>query len=488
MASTGTCPRELGPTSTFVRLEPAATIEGERAQVGFGHSFSLRAQPHCDVVVRWIARGRAQVSDDGLTISSTSPTMQEVGLDPATFDLPIVPISPRTRGTLVLRLRVGGEEYEVPVHAALRASGVPSVAVGARMHLVGGPWSVVERPLGSSASVDASVGTFSADRPGTFVLARDDGARMAILAGTHASTDLDCGRPECHESTVQRAESSPMVQAWHRIATRSDVDPSCAVACHAVGEMAFGADEGFEALAARVGWPLPRTATAIEQMPRELRRLAGVGCTACHGPGSIPARNGRHSILSSHVCAVCHDAPPRYTRVVEWMSTAMARRDGDSARTREPCARCHTTQGWLGLGEGGPAEITCVACHAPHAESTGPHLLRRQPLPAGRAFRRSYVDGPSQACIGCHARDDEVAPGHLGVATRLAEIRADPGHPHAELAAGCLACHGARNGARTSHDFAVMPETCARCHDAAVASRCGEPSDRSAWARCAHGG
>ena len=134
-------------------------------------------------------------------------------------------------------------------------------------------------------------------------------------------------------------------------------------------------------------------------MPRPLRRLGGVGCLACHGPGALPEASARWRILRADVCATCHDAPPRYGHVAAWRETAMARADCDARAAREPaCARCHTTWGFLASAGARAAEvgavdrrppadvgtlgIACAACHSVHDPSTAEGAPHPDPLPA----------------------------------------------------------------------------------------------------------
>jgi hypothetical protein len=199
-----------------------------------------------------------------------------------------------------------------------------------------------------------------------------------------------------------------------------------------------------------------------------LRRLGGVGCTACHGPGAIPERSGRWAILRTDVCAVCHDAPPRYPHVADWRRTRMSRADAEPATRVGACATCHTTVGFLAsLGvrsltddwEVPPAEhtgIACAACHAAHG-ATGDHALLRQP-PLPPALADAPVPAGARICLPCHANGAGsmwLARGGVETATG----KPLTGTPIHLLPEGCVGCHR-----QEGHRFVAGTGGCARCH------------------------
>ena len=125
---------------------------------------------------------------------------------------------------------------------------MPSLGSGTRVLLAGGPYALRERPPESSAELatttearDPSGSALSLtalvlDRAGAFVLEEPGGETLTLRAGGHATTPLDCGRSECHAAAASAADASPMTHALaHDLASAMD-DPSCALACHAVGE------------------------------------------------------------------------------------------------------------------------------------------------------------------------------------------------------------------------------------------------------------
>jgi hypothetical protein len=241
-------------------------------------------------------------------------------------------------------------------------------------------------------------------------------------------------------------------------------EPGCVDGCHTVGEPGLD-DAGFSDVARELGLGslTPASLGSWTDLARPLRRLAGVGCTSCHGPGAIPEPSANWAVLRSDVCATCHDSPPRYPHVAQWSSTKMARADAaPETRTRDECRSCHTTAGFLGRK---PAPehaigIGCAACHAPHASEHGDKLLRQVALPEGFGELPPSA-APSRACIACHASPK----GQLPRASAASILFGAP-HAHATLPGGCIACHGAPRDARgrLDHGFRVDRKACASCH------------------------
>src|SRR6185503_16115716 len=250
------------------------------------------------------------------------------------------------------------------------------------------------------------------------------------------------------------------------------------------------------------------------------RRLGGVGCLACHGPGALPEASGRWSLLRADVCATCHDAPPRYGHVAAWRATGMARADRD-ARTRAPaCARCHTTWGFLAGArtsfvsapvdrrppdEVGAVGITCAACHAVHdpeaarrgAQPPQRGLLRAPPTPALALLAGTALPPDaerSRVCLGCHAPDAaDGAPAASATALWLGRGGLDPATgrplegpaPHATIAGGCVGGH--RSGAAglergAGHGFVATRAGCAACHTGGVPEDDLAAKARALWA------
>jgi len=246
-----------------------------------------------------------------------------------------------------------------------------------------------------------------------------------------------------------------------------DFDPRCARSCHVIGEPGIG-DGGFGFVQDALGVSLPRTSAGHlwSRLPRELRRLGGVGCTGCHGPAAIPTPGVSRTVLRTDVCAVCHDAPPRYGHVAAWNQTRMSRADADERTHKAPCSHCHTTAGFLESQDKefldwqfkSPAAdsahittgVSCSACHDPHGGTGLARLVRAvEPSPF---FSESTLQklGTTGVCIPCHvptaeARTPESTAAALlygrgGLHIGSGDRRSGPTQ-HEGVSNGCLGCH-----------------------------------------------
>jgi hypothetical protein len=504
-------------------------LDAPAAPVGFGASFTVVAKPRCAAAqggtIRWRRfGGSTDVEPTGFIGRASTPTLAETLGGPAPWG--VIPLSPRTRGEVVLEAiwsdDTGAEErHEVHVAAAPRARGLASTPVGTRVYL--GPfdstWHLDARPAKSAAVVEPTAGAPSLvpDVAGDYRLVDGAGRALTLRAARYDETPLDCARAGCHPSEAKAAEASRMTSVLARglapvvdpnhgaaaLATFGAAYPGCALACHATGEPGV-ADGGFSHVQAELGGGA-LGARPWDEVPRALRRLGGVGCLACHGPGALPETSARWAILRTDVCATCHDAPPRYGHVVAWRGNAMSRSDRDARTTEGACARCHTTWGFLARAERrapvevGAVGITCAACHAPHAPGTragAAALLRAPPTPAllaapalGDSARASAV------CLPCHTPEaGEASPSASAAALWLGRGGLDPEtgapldgpRPHGAVARGCVGCHRAgpselQRGA--AHAFVARREDCASCHAAGVPADDVRARALAAWQR-----
>lgn len=512
--------------------EPATAclqIDAPAAPVGFDAPFSIAARVTCP------GRGRGRIAwrqvagvslralaiaDDGFSLTGRTATLAEARPGPLPWG--VIPLSPRTRGEVTLEALwndgLGHElRREIPIAAAPRARGLPNTAVGTRLYLGGEGWHLISGPPGSAATLDLAPRPASLvpDVTGDYRLADARGRELVLRAARYDETPLDCGRSGCHAAITDAAAGSPMTTVLARglgpVAGSSGPAfgpgyPGCALACHATGEPGLS-DGGYTHVANEMGVAADH-AVRWEELPRPLRRLGGVGCLACHGPAALPPEAERARVLRADVCAVCHDAPPRYGHVVAWQETGMAHADRDPrTRSDRACARCHTTSGFLAsigaradrrsLDDGDPIGITCAACHAVHARETSgpPSALLRAPaapslLAAITGDPRSSVDTRSSVCLPCHTPNPEAPlPSASAAALWLGRGGLDPasGQPligaavHARAVGGCVACHragpeGLARGA--GHGFAAPPTACTPCHAQPL-----PPSDLPARAR-----
>jgi hypothetical protein len=506
----GVCPTRVpaAPPEAGLKLTAVPLIDfGPRylPQVGYDRVVEIRARAGCrkadGIEIEWAqVEGPAlrdmQISDRGWTLRGR--TLPLAHFFPNPLPKGVVAISPRTQGRYVLeataRLPFGAAiTKRITITSLARSTGLSTVAVSQRLLFGDADLSLRVAPRGSRAQVEITAGaaTFMADVAGRYVLAPVAGRPIELQALAHERTPLDCGRRECHASQAADARDTAMSRALERLADPHGAVPNaarCALECHVVGEA--GLDDGGFVDVSRALRFADLEHTPLSALPAALRRLAGVRCTSCHGPGTIPPPATRARILRADVCATCHDAPPTYNHVNEWKQSRMARADQDvRTRVAPACARCHTTGGFLdALGVRGRHDlsrdpddqavgIACAACHAPHGAHRARALLRATAAAESLAPDAALHAMPSALCTQCHAPlDQEVEPSASSAALWLGRVRVPDAlgggvlegpAPHAALEGGCMACHGsapAAARASTRHDFAVEAQRCRACH------------------------
>jgi Cytochrome c554 and c-prime len=490
LGGNGLCPATVAlEGAPLVELRPMLSASaGDAAELGFDAPFVITLAPGCREALAGKVLWKqiegppleTHVEQNGYVLRGRTRPFSEIHPDPVPAG--IVPFSPRTRGQYAFRasFRGGGGSADVVVHiaSAARSSGLPSIALGARVYLGGSGWHVVTAARNGHAEVVGSGGleTFRPDARGRWLLENDEHAELALVAGLHSETPLDCGRSECHAKETEAVKSSLMTSVLFRgmLGAFPDYDPSCAIGCHTAGEPGL-ADGGFDALRRELGLSshFSTGPGAWDALPRALRRVGGVTCTACHGPGAIPEPRARWAVLRADVCAVCHDAPPRYGQFLAWKHTRMAVADRDPDARRKPeCRSCHTTAGFLerqGVRKADPLApdvalgISCAACHAPHGPHLAKRLLRDVTLTSGISLPASA--GTSRICVACHAAEAD-APIASTAATLVFGSSAGATPPHAEI--GCTGCHGANRVHGEGHDFSVPKSTCKPCHEKGI--------------------
>lgn len=514
----------------ILHLRPLFDAGPSERVVGLGRSFEVRATPNCPEAepARATLAFAGGAPLDAVTITEGGRLLRGVtrAAPPAKSGVHgIVPVSAREqrrlRSELILRVQTSETSFErrLGIAAVARSSGLPNVGLTHPVLLSGDGWQLAHRPPGSTARLREVGGLFELlpDAAGVYRLKGGADRALSLQIGRYDHTPLDCGRSDCHAQIARSAQSTMMTRVLE-----SDLggchtleNPGCASACHATGEPGT-ADGGFSHVASELG--LPALPAEYEDVPRALRRLGGVGCLACHGPGAIPEPSGRWAILRSDVCAVCHDAPPRYGHVMALESSRMALADHSAASRAAPeCARCHTTWGALGRpappGDVESFGLACVTCHdvhphgpeadaAPAHGGRAPHgLLRRYPPPATLPEPPASYAGASRVCVSCHAPSSELTRPEASAAAILAgQGGREPSTgaaltlpaPHAASPKGCLACHDSgpeQLQLGKTHGFRATDASCARCHsasmprDASLAKRARELLDRLEPAR-----
>lgn len=522
----GACPLtvEAPPGSTVRKtLTPLFALALPGVEVGFDAPLEIRARPGCPeakgVAIEWKQSGgtplrELRVEDSGQRVTARTARLDEL-VKPSDMPWGIVPLSPRTRGQAELEARYASPEgphvVKVRVASAARSRGLPNVATGTRLYLAGPDFHVVSRPPGAAAVVEHAEGTswLRPDVSGSWVLADSASRSLRLVARRYDETPLDCTRGDCHRAIDTTSRGSPMTTILQRgLDGRASSDyPACAGGCHALGEPGLD-DGGFDAVARTLGFGQAELhRTDWHDLPAALRRLGGVGCLACHGPGAIPEASARHDILRADVCATCHDAPPEYGHVVAWRTTRMSRSDADPRVSADPaCARCHTTWGFLGTPErrpppdAPPGGIACAACHSvhPHSPESAPSagrceesLARKPEVPTVLVGSVPAAADRSRVCLACHtASPGDGAPS--GTAANLwlglgglhpvsGEPLSGPS-PDAFISGGCVGCHrtgptdlarGATHGFRATRTAPANPKLAERARS--LWARAGSP-------------
>ena len=527
LALPGACPlvvdtREIsdGAPATF-SMRPLFDVGPSERVVGLGQSFEIRAVPSCGEAQAMRAElavtGGALLEDTTITERGRRLRARTRATPPAKSAAPgVVPVSAKEqrklRSEISFRVdlpRGGRFERQLGISPVARSSGLSDVGQAHPVLLSGAGWSLRDKPPESRAALRAVGDLFELlpDQIGQYRLRDAQGRDVSIHSGRYDQMPLDCGRSGCHAQIAQSVVDSPMTRVLESDlgGCHALTDPACASACHATGEPGT-ADGGFTHVAAALG--LPALPAEHDDLPRALRRLGGVGCMACHGPTKIPEASQRFKLMANDVCAVCHDAPPRYGHVQALESSRMGHADSSPAtRTDAACARCHTS--WGAVGRPAPPDhaeasgITCAVCHDVHphgarqpgadaAKASAPShagLLRDLALPTTLPTPPVAYQGVSKVCVSCHAPSSNTLRPEASAAALVAGqggLEPETGaplalpSPHAAAAKGCLSCHDAGPDELTlgkSHAFRATERACGRCHqsapkrDAAIAER-----------------
>ncbi|HKP55147.1 MAG TPA: cytochrome c3 family protein [Polyangiales bacterium] len=490
------CPATIpaGPQRQPLELRPRLDFGAERPPLGFGAPVRIAVGHGCPdrgrgtIAWRQIEGAKLDqlvVSRDGFELTAHMPRYADVAGEPAREGL--LPVSPRTQGRVVLEAvwQAAGLppiRRELVLRATSRATGLASVAVSQQLLIGGDGWRVADAPQNGHAQVHpgAPVSIFTPDAPGRWSLENARGRTLTLSAFWHDKTPYDCGRSECHASIAAQTAQSRMSHALEDLlGTHEPAAVGCRSECHVLGEPGVD-DGGFADVASELGWSWLDGA-GWQDLPQSLRRLGGVRCTACHGPGAIPEPDSRAHVLRSDVCATCHDAPPRYVHVVQWRASRMSRSDALPSTRTGTCVRCHTTAGFLNsIGAGPirelePTGIACAACHAPHASHRGARLIRSVETPL-----LGQLESQTAICVPCHSpAADELHPSASSASLWSGRARlpaADGGGwdvleasaPHRAVPGGCVGCHGGRP--KVEHSFRADADGCKICHDATPAA------------------
>lgn len=211
------------------------------------------------------------------------------------------------------------------------------------------------------------------------------------------------------------------------------------------------------------------------------------------------------SVLPAQNCLVCHsdDDTGIIAAAGQWANSKHASGENIN-RNEEPCAKCHTSEGFVHFADTGevldlvenPTAIHCFTCHAPH--SNGNFSLRItavQPLQDGASMNL----GASNICITCHQSRRDVNT-YISASESITSIHWGPHHSvqgdmligsngyeysgydydiqtnHKGTGGGCLDCHFETSNSyylgghsfnmayEIGHDEVYNTLACARCH------------------------
>lgn len=164
--------------------------------------------------------------------------------------------------------------------------------------------------------------------------------------------------------------------------------------------------------------------------------VAGLGCEACHGPGSLHVDSGgkRELIVkSSATCFECH----RDKQVTFGLQSRHPVKEG-----RMDCTACHDPHGKPAAPAGPTANALCAQCHR---EQARPHVFEHEALREG--------------CVACHNVHGSINPKLLTERDNNLCLKC-----HAQVAAA----PGAKIIGKFDHTSFLKQGTCfsAGCHPA----------------------
>lgn len=397
-----------------------------------GHGEAVRLEPRVSdpegrpVAVRWEQIGgpalELRVGDRGV-VSFRTHDLDELS-PPVDGPIQVLALPPSKAGHYRLRCTASDGEAEasavVEVRAGAANPGWPRAAQKTTTFLDVGlaqgsyRWEVSFSPPHSEpllVGAETRRPALVVSRPGRYVVREAvSGRELSVHSGPWMGTE-QCGRLECHPREALGWSTTKMATVLTRGldgALRHDYGPDC-LRCHTVGYDLATENEGFDDVAAKVGWEFPRRLQPgnAAALPRLLADRGNVGCEACHGPGRF------YTSYSADVCAGCHESPPDYVNPIEWRRAPMSKiRDGIVDRAE--CRRCHTAQGFIDEffghrpveetarvedAEYTPEPITCGACHDTH--NGGRERLVRYGGPLWG--QEPDVDwGTGMVCLACH--------------------------------------------------------------------------------------
>jgi hypothetical protein len=348
--------------------------------------------------------------------------------------------SPNPYRTVATGLANVGRGTNVWLEAAATRGAIP-----ATIHydtLVSATWRIISSPASSVATITA-VDTANGFKGFSAVLVPDIRGQYQIglvvttsngtsteatrwinaghFVGAGENTDVAIA-PQCAFCHTEKFDSwsgtnhsTAFARKINDVTLQGHFTSNC-VSCHSTGydSNPNAVNGGFDDLATALGWIFPATlkSTNWDSMKINYPTLAGLAniqCESCHGPGSQHA--GKHDknqiavSLSSDVCGQCHDAPSHHTKNYEWDYSAHANSvaEGENYQymNRDPCAQCHTANGFIDKTIDGGNLATIRTMH--HTKRNYADLLLRKRAP-------DAIRHVSAAAVYTHRSRDRCLP------------------------------------------------------------------------------
>ncbi|MCC6748542.1 MAG: carboxypeptidase regulatory-like domain-containing protein [Deltaproteobacteria bacterium] len=473
-----------GDKSSELTLYPCISAGANQLRVGFARPVTLEARSLCDA--SWEEAALTWRQLEGPNVSAS---VKNFGAKRLTFTTrPLEELRPLPDQPQILSFSHDqAGEYLFEVQAVSRTglrsraqvlvtstdvtSGVTSVPPFARYHFVGpkeGPWSwtVVKQPEDWQVNLEGATTRVPSVRPvppasavlQQTIAIRDEKSHLtfAIVVGGWNVVRRDCGRPECHAAMEGHWKQTHHAQSWQRFLdgalplARGPAGDACAE-CHSLGYDADAPSGGYDDLAAlhKVSVPAKLQPGNYAALPEPVKEVSNVYCLACHGPARVdPPVAEQPGLFQVGVCARCHERKPELDVVAQWRLSKHAKTitgQLNGPENREPCARCHTAQGFyyahfalsrppsrgtavLACCEN-PAPIGCQGCHNAMLAHNKAQLHRADAVQTESGLALAGVGGAA-LCATCHHAGHDVR-------TRAAlDGRLAPHAPQADLGYG----------------------------------------------------
>jgi hypothetical protein len=191
------------------------------------------------------------------------------------------------------------------------------------------------------------------------------------------------------------------------------------------------------------------------------------GATGPQGPGGPEGPEGPEGIAGTADCVECHNDNTMLTAaIIQWRHSLHSNTELLWEINRDPCYKCHTSEGWVTNLAGtpvvaeDPTMIGCRTCHAPHTNenfdlrTTAPYTL----------MNGVVVDkGKGNLCVSCHHSRRDVRT-YVTDPTVITNSRYGPHEsPQAEGYFGTGGYEYGAQLAQSSHKTQVE-NACVTCH------------------------